>query len=67
MPKSSFATQQRLERAFRQLAEIQLVRNHRQDPRFGRRLEERIVWRELLDLALHEIDEQIERSPKAVE
>lgn len=39
---------------------LQLVRNHRQDPNFGKAVEERIVWRELLDLELQNVDEQID-------
>ena len=54
-------TQERLERGFSRLRGIQLVRNHRQDRFFGKSAEERIVWRELLDLELQDVDEQIER------
>ena len=31
------------------------------DPNLGKSIEERIIWRELLDLELQEFDEQIER------
>ncbi len=31
------------------------------DPQFGKAIENRIVWRELFDLELQELDEQIER------
>ena len=55
------ATDERLHRGFSRLKDIQLVRNHRQDPLFGKSAEERIVWRELLDLELQDVDEQIER------
>ena len=54
-------TRQRLERAFSHLRNIQLVRNHRQDPLFGKTAEERIIWRELLELELQHVVEQIER------
>jgi hypothetical protein len=54
-------TQERLERAFSRLRGIQLVRNHGQDRFFGKSAEERIIWRELLDLELQDVDEQIER------
>ena len=54
-------TRDRLERGFSRLQGIQLVRNHRQDRFFGKSAEERIVWRELLDLELQDVDEQIER------
>ena len=55
------ATDERLNRGFSRLQDIQLVRNHRQDPLFGKSIEQRIVWRELLELELQEVDEQIER------
>lgn len=58
---ASCPTRQRLVRGFSRLQDIQLVRNHRQDPLFGKSAEERIVWRELLDLELQDVDEQIER------
>ena len=53
--------QERLARAFSRLQGIQLVRNHRQDRFFGKSAEERIIWRELLDLELQDVDEHIER------
>ncbi len=55
------ASDERLNRGFSRLQDIQLVRNHRQDPLFGKSIEERIIWRELLELELQEVDEQIER------
>ena len=57
----SCPTRQRLAQSFSRLQNIQLVRNHRQDPHFEQSVEERIVWRELLDLELQDVDEQIER------
>lgn len=54
-------TRQRLVRGFSRLQDIQLVRNHRQDPHFGKAVEERIIWRELIELELQDVDEQIER------
>jgi len=51
----------RLVRSFARLQGIQLVRNHLQDPNFGKGAEQRIVWRELIDLELQEIDEQMDR------
>ena len=57
----SFPTHERLMRGFYCLQNIQLVRNHRQDPHFGKAVEERIIWRELLELELQDVDEQIER------
>jgi hypothetical protein len=58
---ASCPTRQRLVQGFSRLQDIQLVRNHRQDPYFGKTIEERIVWRELLELELQDVDEQIER------
>lgn len=55
------ATAERLNRAFNRLQDIQLVRNHRKDPFFGKSAEDRFIWRELLDLELQDVDEQIER------
>ena len=55
------STDDRLNRGFSRLQDIELVRNHRQEPLFGKSIEERIVWRELLELELQEVDEQIER------
>ena len=38
-----------------------LERVHRGDPSFNKTIEERIIWGELLELELQEVDEQIER------
>jgi hypothetical protein len=54
-------TRRRLVEAFSRLQNIQLVRAHRQDRYFGKSAEERIIWRELIDLELQEADEQMER------
>ena len=54
-------SRQRLARAFSGLEVIQLARSLRQDPLFGKLAEERIIWRELLDLELQNVDEEIER------
>ncbi|MBZ5604530.1 MAG: hypothetical protein LAO79_19685 [Acidobacteriia bacterium] len=55
------AIHERLVRGFSQLQGFRLVRNHLQEPHFGQAVEDRIIWRELLELELQEIDEQIER------
>ena len=60
VPTADFPTHERLMRGFSCLMNLQLVRNHRQDPHFGKAVEERIVWRELLDLELQSVDEQID-------
>jgi hypothetical protein len=55
------STQKRLFKAFFCLERLELDRAYRQDPVFCKFLEERIIWRELLDLELQEIDEKIGR------
>jgi hypothetical protein len=60
-PAPDCPTRQRLSTAFARLQNIQLVRNHRGDPSFGKSAEDRLIWRELLELELHDIDQQIER------
>jgi len=55
-------TRKRLARAFARLQRIRMVRNHRQDPLFEKSAEERIIWRELLELELQLVDDQIGRS-----
>ncbi len=54
-------TRQRLARAFSRLQNIGMVRNHREDPTFEKAAEERIIWRELLEMELQHVDEQMER------
>ena len=53
--------QRRLAQAFALIEQIQEQRLQEQDPLAGRFIEERLIWRELLDLELQDIDEQIER------
>jgi hypothetical protein len=50
----------RLAEAFVRLQEIDLARAEWNDPQYGQALEDRVVWRELLDLELQDIDERIE-------
>ena len=54
-------TQKRLADAFACLEKLERQRAHGQGPVFGKFVEERIIWRELLDLELQAVDEQIER------
>lgn len=54
-------TRVRLADGFIRLRNIELVRNHRKDPMFQKSAEERIVWRELLDLEVQALDEQSTR------
>ena len=50
----------RLARATRRLQNIQFARNLLKNPAFGRVAEERIIWRELLDLELQLVDEELQ-------
>jgi hypothetical protein len=52
-------TRQRLAQAFMRLRKIDLLREECGDGRLAKPVEERIVWRELLDLELQDIDERI--------
>lgn len=49
-------TRKRLAKAASRLRNIDLVRNHRRDPQFGKAMEEQLVWRELLELELQEAE-----------
>jgi len=53
--------QQRLAEEKAYLKHLDLERVHRGDPSFNKTIEERIIWGELLELELQEVDEQIER------
>ncbi len=57
----SCSARSRLDQAFSRLQNIQFARDDRKDPYFGRSTENRIVWRELLELELQEVEEQFER------
>ena len=54
--------QERLAKAVAYLERLDVERFSHGDPNLGRSIEERIIWRELLDLELQEFDEQI-RTP----
>ena len=54
-------TRQRLAKSFSLLQDLHVVRTRRQDPHFEKPVEERIIWRELLELELQAVDEKIER------
>jgi hypothetical protein len=58
-------TSQRLADAVGQLQQLERERVRCRDRRYGRRAEERIIWNELLDLELQEIDEQMQRICKS--
>jgi hypothetical protein len=57
----SEGTNERLIRAFTALQDIAFLGNYRQDPLFAKSVEAWIIWREILELELQDIDEQIER------
>ncbi|GEM_PF-3203970 len=52
-------TQKRLSEASDSLAYLDAERLRRDDPAFGRLLEDQIIWRELLELELQEAEERI--------
>ena len=58
--------QERLAEAVTYLERLDLERIFHGDPNLGKPIEERIIWRELLDLELQDFDEQIERLSKLV-
>ena len=53
---------ERLREARAQLERLDRERSFSGDPYLGKAIEQRLVWRELLDLELQNMDEQIERS-----
>lgn len=55
------AASRRLARGAALLRQLERERESREDPAFGRATEERIIWRELFDLELQEVDEQLSR------
>jgi len=54
-------TRERLTVAFLRLRNIELMRTERGEALFGKCAEDRIVWRELLELELQFVDEQFAR------
>jgi hypothetical protein len=54
-------TRQRLTEAVARLERVEAERERRGDSRFGKTTENRIVWGELIELELQEIDEQVSR------
>lgn len=43
------------------LEDIEMLRDYQHDALYGKNLEERLIWSELLELELQEVDEQMER------
>ena len=60
-------TRQRLAESFDRLQDIDAARSRRGDPLLAKFAEVRIVWRELLDLELQDVDEQSGRILAAAE
>jgi hypothetical protein len=56
-----FMIHERLVKGREYLERLDQERTSRGEPLLGKSIEERIIWRELLDLELQEFDEQIER------
>ena len=61
VPIPDAPSRRRLAESFCCLQDIDFMRDDSGDHLFAKSAEERIVWRELLELELQEIDEQIER------
>jgi hypothetical protein len=57
----SRTTRQRLTEAVAHLERVEAERERRGNSRFGKTTEDRIVWGELIELELQEIDEQVSR------
>jgi hypothetical protein len=51
----------RLAEAVARLERLDVERERRSDSRFGKTAENRIIWGELIELELQEIDEQVSR------
>lgn len=51
----------RLAEEFALLQELEFEREDRGDPSYGKATEARIIWRELFDLEMQEVDERIGR------
>jgi hypothetical protein len=58
---------ERLAEAKASLEYLDSERERRQDPEFGRLIEEKIVWRELIELQLEDTEERITRMCDAAE
>ncbi len=61
----AFRLPERLAKAVAYLERLDVERISHGDPHLGKPIEERIIWRELLDLELQEFDEEIERRSEA--
>jgi hypothetical protein len=60
-PFPTETTRQRLSEAMARLERLDAERERRADARFGKTTENRIIWGELIELEMQEIDEQVSR------
>ena len=60
-PGPNQSSRQRLAEAVARIERLDAERERRGDSRFGRTTENRIIWGELLELEMQEIDEQVSR------
>ena len=60
-PRHASPIRRRLEEAVSRLERIDTVRLLKSDPRFGKSEENQIIWGELIEMELQEIDEQVSR------
>jgi hypothetical protein len=60
-PARAIATRQRLTEEVACLERLEVERESRRNVQFGRATENQIVWSELIELELQEIDEQVSR------
>lgn len=67
MTNSKTQVSTRLEQAKASLDYLELERSRRADPGFGKLLEDKLVWRELLELELQEAEERITQLCDAAE
>jgi len=65
--RTSTQIQKRLSEAGECLDYLEVERLRRHDPAFGKRIEQQIVWRELLELELQDAEEQISSMCDAAE
>ncbi len=58
-PRGTKAVRQRMAEEVARLERLDAERERRGDSRFGMTTEDRIIWRELIDLELQEIDDRV--------
>ena len=63
-PPCAAACRQRLAKAAARLDDLEAERKRQREPHFDQAAEDRIVWRELIELELQELDERLARNPE---